>query len=616
MFAREEFLPPLVQFSNTIYRTLRGWSVNHDLETAREQLTRSLSELKARLAWELPLLAAFEEGPEVAARVAKTLEILESAVAETDAENFSFVFTPVQDDFLGSMRDAAALRSSLPVFTDVRIVNELLLLATARAEGRVEIEPVAQRLPILLDWMGRKEIDWTTYAQLFPDQQPARDRVLAALEVMRTGIGALHLYLIGEEPQGLKEGLDIVLKVLEKLSELEETRFHTESERVEFSPDLRLERAWRGADLPSWAETNLPAQLLEFYQETVKRTFALAQQTLMPMSLLEEAAEAAESLQTRLISAFETLMSQVKVAEGNPPRPPRAHALAELEAVRRELDTWFENIAAYVEQNRPLEQIPLYAHVVGTLVGVLGETAPDSHLHALMESTDQAQAAFVETMERTANSPEGADPEQREALETAWASLEQQSGINELLWRYLDDADRLGLYEAYEALAEPFAALAGFAVAEPSEPDGPQLSTCPFCHQEVALELGKCPECRRLVDIEAAPSSVTITSGDGPGSALIAQIDSKTSSLKPGEPRDALAGEWRALAARLETLGKVASRSGMTSDVHNRVAALVGICHEVADGLSQKNFEYAKVRGDFLHLFQALEASAKSADEL
>lgn len=616
MFAREEFLPPLVRFSNIIYRTLRGWTVNHDVETAREQLGRSLLELKARLAWELPLLTAFEEGPETASRVAKALEILESAVGQTDAENFSFVFTPVQDDFLGGMRDAGALREQLPVFTDVRIVNELLLLATARAEGRVEIEPIGQRLPLLIDWINRKEVDWRTYARLFPDQEPAKDRVLAALEAMRTGVGALHLYLVGEEPQGLKDGLDIVLKALERLSEAEETRFHTESERVEFSPDLRLERAWRGADISNWEETSLPAELLEFYQETVKRTFALAQQTLMPMSLLEEAAEVAEALQGRLVTAFETLMAQRNIEEGKPARPPRAQALAELDAVRREVDACFEKIAAYVEQNRPLEQVPLYAHVVGTLVGILQETAPDSHLHALVESTDMAQAGFVETLERTANSAEGSEPDQREALEKSWAALEQQSGINELLWRYLDDGDRLGLYEAYEALAEPLSALASYAVAEPTEPDEARLTTCPFCQQEVALESGKCPECRRLVDIEAAQSTVTITTGQGTSSALVAQLDARTSSLKPGEPRDALAGEWRGLAARLEALGKTASRQGLDGETRTRVATLVGLCHEVADGLNQKSFEYGKIRGDFLSLFQALEESAKSADRM
>ena len=68
MFPREEFLPSFVRFSNLLYRDAQGWELHDDFEVAQEQVGQAIVELKARLAWDLPLLSAFKEGPAAVVR--------------------------------------------------------------------------------------------------------------------------------------------------------------------------------------------------------------------------------------------------------------------------------------------------------------------------------------------------------------------------------------------------------------------------------------------------------------------------------------------------------------------------------------------------------------------
>lgn len=609
MFPREEFLPSFIRFSNLLYRDTQGWSQEDDFEAVQEQVGQAIVELKARLAWDLPLLSAFKEGPAAAEQVAQTLEGLESLVAQPLTADLLSAYEARQEEFLNAMMEAGSLRELLPVFTDVRIVNELMLLATAHFEGRIDREPIRGRLPVLLDWIERKTADWKTYTRLFPDEQP-----IAALEAIRVGAGGIHLYLSEEAEQGLKEGLDIIIKALKALATAEEARFLTETKRVEFSPDLRLERVWRGADWNSWEGTSLPAELLQFYQESIKRAFRLAQQTLMPVSMLETKMSTAADLQERLADNLETLIAHQNVPEGEPARPPRAQALANLETARRDLESQFQEISRFVEQQRPLEVIPLYANLVGTMVGIFNQTTPDSQLHALLDIAVKSQASFMETFEQSAQEFDG-DTDQQEALEHSWEALGQQGHVYELLWEYLQSGNRLILHEAYESLAEPFGVLAAFAA--PEEADSTHHIgeiTCPFCSEQVVLDAGKCPECRRMVDVSASErvSTVTLATEAPANSNVISILDQRTAGLTSAENREVVSAEWRDLAARLESLGQSAIRDGI-SGTEPLLSSLVKSCHQVADGLETAGFDYRSIRGSLMARFQQLEQTAGNA---
>lgn len=675
MVPRQELLPEIVRFANTVYRLNQGWSAASSFVTAKARFAAFLVDLKTRLAWELPLLGAFEQGSAQAQAVAQGLETLETALQGSTSEgDWERELSPALEHFLTLMRDAEALRNELPEFTDVKIVNELLWLATSHLEGRSDNVPIGQRLPVLIDWVNRKQTDWQTYLRLFPDQQVQVEPVMAVFEAMRNGIGALYLFLEGEDPDGLKAGLQIILRALEVLAQASETRFLTESERIEFSPDLRLERIWRGADWPDWQASSLPADLLSFYQESIRQIVSLSQRTLIPASVLEETTANATEIQGILIEDFEQLWGQLTLTEQQSARPQRADALAELESCRSALARALESVASTLQPYRALESFPLYSNLVAVLEGILREETPDAYLHQLLQALADGQARFQEVIQQTNRSyaqaaessgparsaadlainmsrrfdlpvasrgpelvfdgayevvvapgQEGAGPTPQDAqwdsesdqplqegfLVSAWEALEQHHQASELLWEYLRDGDRLAVHEAYELFAEPFLTLSDFVVPDPESKD----VSCPFCAHSFPAELDRCPSCRRLITISEVASDGGSENIAGPpiGSALLQGLDARTRSLSGSADRRAVVGEWKALAKRLESMARAARNEGKGPHLDLLLADLVASCHQVSDVLQTETGGYSELRGPLLQKFSALERMVSPA---
>ena len=669
MVPRQELLPEIVGFANIVYRHNQNWSTPTDLATAQARLAAYLVELKARLAWELPLLCAFEEGSAVGLAVGQSLEALESVVQSSSSTEWESVISPVLELFLTHMRDAEALSRELPELTDVKVVNELLLLTTAHLEGRIDPLPLGQRLPVLIDWINRKEIDWQTYLRLFPDQQLQVEPVAAAFEAMRSGVGGIYLFLEGEDLEGLKGGLQIVLRALEVLAQASETRFLTESERVEFSPDLRLERIWRGADWPDWQDSSLPADLLSFYQDSIRQALALSQRTLIPGSALQEVTETVAEIQGVLLEDFEQLWGQTTLPEEQPARPRRADALAELESCRATLTRTQEDVLASLEPYRALESFPLYSNIVAVLGGILRQDTPDAYLHQLLLALAEGQSQFQQAIQQTNRSytltaessapvrtaadlaasisrrfdlpvtgqtpefvfadlgeiaPSGGTPSaplaedesqvdlplQEGFLSAAWEALEHHNQARDLLWEYLHEGDRRTLHDAYELFAEPFLTLSDFVVPNPESTD----VNCPFCAQSFPGELDRCPSCRRLVTLSevALPAGQT-DSTPALGSALLQGLDARTRSLVGSADRRAVMGEWKALAKRLESMARAAKNENKGPQLEMVLSDLVADCHRVADGLQTDAEGYAALRTPLLRKFSVLERMAGPA---
>lgn len=403
MFSREELLPEFVRFANVVYRRSQGWETPETFESAKERLTLFLADLKGRLAWELPLLCGFSVGNQLGQEIVEAFTKLETALAEATEGNVEPAYTQALGALLEKLRLAEALKDELPRITDVKIVNEFLILGSAFMDEQVDKAPLSQRFPLLLDWIERQDASWRTYLRLFPDQLYRVNKVLAAFEAMRSGAGGISLFLEGEDPDGLKGGLDIILKSLRVMAPAVETRFLTESERVEFSADLRLERVWRGADWPDWSGTSLAADLLTFYQEAQRDLARLASATLLPASWIEEAGPFLEELSPRFVAAFEELWSNLSLPEDQPSRPVRAEATAELERCRQELAEWQARAEEVLQPYYPLQAAALYSAFTGTLLGVLTETTADALLHAIVESVAEGKAQFQEAIESAAD---------------------------------------------------------------------------------------------------------------------------------------------------------------------------------------------------------------------
>lgn len=589
MLVPQECLPPFVRYANAVHR-----GESEAVVSRLTELRKWIKELEQRLAWELPMLQALEGGTALAHEVAQQLRSLEASLSGSYSDYESRL-----EQFLETLGEAQNLKDELPVFCDARIVNEMLILAGAHLEGRCDQTPLRVRLPVLADWIERLDTDWKTYLKLFPDQLYRVNKVLAQIELMRRGAGAVYLYLEGEESGGLHTGLRGILQILQSIEPAIETRFHTESERVEFSPDLRLERAWRGADWASWEQTSLTVSLLAFYQESLAEIERLKCRTLVPWTLKEEVDAALASAQESLLPAFDTLFKlQARQPDEEPHRPARAQALADLESARADLSAVQEEVQRHQQASESLRGYPLFRTFSTVLEGLLRETTPDAYLQQLVESIDEGREKFQERIEEMAEE-EGVD---EEALETVWDALQRkQSGLLELR-HYLQEPTPALIYQAYEAVLEPFSVLSLFAVPEQIEEEATQ-TTCPFCGETVVLEGDRCPACKRLLELTET-SRMLGDEESGVGSTLINDLDRRTAA---GEEPEKLASDWRGLAQQLESMGRVARKAERETELVDSLVSLGRRCREVAEGLLAHSLVYSTVRGELLADFLELQ---------
>ncbi len=658
MLAAPELLPPFVRFSNLLYRTAHGYAVPGSLEEGRERLLEDLQELRQRLAWELPLICGYSLGPTLGHQTAKATEALIAFAEQPLHGDVQAQFVPKLEALLNSLRETEVLRAQLPVFSDVRALSEMLILADAHLQSLIDATPLMQRLPLLMDWVERTATDWTTYKRLFPDQEYAVDRVMALIAVMRQGLGGIYLFLQGEAEEGLKEGLEGILRASQSMEPSAETRFHTESERVEFSPDLRLERAWRGADWEDWQNSSLPAHLLSFYQETMRKLDSLSNSTLMPYSLLEEASPLLAGMEDRLTESFDriwrsavpaptpTAGPEIPTKDGDgeggsesseespssepapealpdpflgpdgerlTPRQARAHALAELETCRRELAEFEEKVRAHREEQRDLDRFELFSSTAALLESVLLEAVPDSYLQDLATLLSEERQKVQDVIEETAEvATENEQPVDEGALESAYDAAGQNEAAAGLLEEYLQDGDRLKLLMAYEAFLQPFRTLAGFAVPEQVVIEEPTEQVCPFCQTRAVMEGGRCPSCRRILDL----SQQTPTTIGGPstqiGSSYLTSLDQRTSDLGADAPADDLVTEWSGLSIHFLDMRTAATQGGQEKETLELLSELSQQCRQVANSLPRRSPSYAILREPLILGLSQLEQKVKN----
>lgn len=404
MLIPQELLPGFVRFFNVAFRHHQGRESTVSFEEARQDFYAFLLDTKGRLAWELPLLCSFVNGTDLAEELATTFEDFERRVASVTIDTAIEDLTPALDGLLEKFRLASALKAELPVFTDIKVMNELLLLASAHLDGRVDKNPLGQRLPLLFDWVERHETDWQTYLRLFPDQLYRVRKVQALFEVMRRVVGGIQTYLDDSDPEDLKTALKVGVQTFELMVAATETRALTEAERVEFSPDLHLERAWRGADWADWSGTSLASGLLTFYQQAQRQIALLAKATLMPATIIQEVNPVLEALSLRLVEAFDILWHRRTLTCEVVPRQARAAALAELESCRKELQQVQNDVEEAAEPYKILLRLPIYRQLVAVLDGVLKEIVPDAVVDGVAQSLEQGRTRFQDVIERAADS--------------------------------------------------------------------------------------------------------------------------------------------------------------------------------------------------------------------
>lgn len=268
MLALPEFHPHFLAFAEVHACHQRGEMLDSEFALHAQAFTALLQRLQQRLNWELPLLAGMSGAQGAIFQVVERLTVLTQLVQSSPHE----VSVPASlQAGEQALQQVSFLLHQLPFIVDVAVVNELLILASN--EGEVDLAPVQQRLPLLLQWLADLENGWKTFLLLFPQRQSLVDKALYIVQALKGAAGGIHLVLEGEDPQGLRSALQIMVNALQALAPMEETRYLEETEQLTLSTDLRLER---GSRLVARLGTMPPEYQLELQKWLTEKAQSLA----------------------------------------------------------------------------------------------------------------------------------------------------------------------------------------------------------------------------------------------------------------------------------------------------------------------------------------------------
>jgi len=256
-----EYLPQFQAFAQLQLAYANGEMDDSELDLHAQTFCRSLEHLQGRLNWELPLLGGFSEANAAIKFATEPLERLLLRLRSNPAEELILANL---EQCANALERIQYFFQQLPTFVDVEVVNELLILG---AQPDPKPEHIQHRLEAVMGWLREVESGWEEFRQLYPARHNLALRAEAEIEKIKTAVGALYLYTQGEEPDILRPSLGQLVRTLESLAPLEETRFWDESQDSTFSPDLRLERAAKQLTLHGRLPQRYQANLLRWIDE-------------------------------------------------------------------------------------------------------------------------------------------------------------------------------------------------------------------------------------------------------------------------------------------------------------------------------------------------------------
>lgn len=217
----------------------QGQQINlSELKTRARQFLAFLDHLNGRLNWELPLIEAFSEARFAIENAVAALKTLQLWVQKSPGDPLALEHI---EACLSHLERLQFFFDQLPTFTDVDIVNDLLLLGCQNPPPSPSL--LVQRLPALVEWIQDLDAHWEMFSQLHPQRKSLFEKFQKVHQDIQAVAGGLLLYCEGQTGESLESQLSRLKSLLERLAPLEETRFWEESEKNSFSPDPVLEKA-------------------------------------------------------------------------------------------------------------------------------------------------------------------------------------------------------------------------------------------------------------------------------------------------------------------------------------------------------------------------------------
>jgi hypothetical protein len=228
MIKVEEYRPHFVVFERYLRAQISQPTESEDAQVHYGHFLSFLEKLDERVRWELPLVLQFSE----AGQLGNDFESLKKEVEEGLAgPPQTWALLEAVEELHLLMEAIRRYQEHLPVFTDVEVLNEILLLAASAEDELKRLDPqsIQLRLPLALAWISDTESSWKLFASLHPEQMELARNGWHFLAGIKGALGGLHLALTQEsEREEIVPACGVLVEALRALAECELARYRVE----------------------------------------------------------------------------------------------------------------------------------------------------------------------------------------------------------------------------------------------------------------------------------------------------------------------------------------------------------------------------------------------------
>ena len=291
MIKTKEFRPHFLLFQQYLDQWLEE---RPDQETYRihcGQFQRFLGRLQDRVRWEFPLLRHRREALDAYQQLNGVM--LSKAQYLLGESQPTHELKSTLTDLLASVESIRREQDTLPRFTEVGAVNEILiLLSQGEADpSSFQPEPLQERVLPALRWVADAEMGWSLFARQFPGAssvyEPAR-QCLGAIEASLKALQEVRLEVAGELGARLEEEM-------KTLAAHDAARFELEKSSNGWDGDFHLSRARRENESRAIVSAEAVSELHRYFTNRTK-TLANLRLQLRGRSPREERVEKVEQL--------------------------------------------------------------------------------------------------------------------------------------------------------------------------------------------------------------------------------------------------------------------------------------------------------------------------------
>ncbi|MCA9775861.1 MAG: hypothetical protein KC800_04060 [Candidatus Eremiobacteraeota bacterium] len=324
MIKIEEFRPHFVLFDQYLEQWLQR---QPDLDTYRihcGQFQRFLNRLQERVRWEYPLVSAQPEAKNAYQKLtgvtmSKAQYLLGEPQPTHELKN-------TLQELCLSIESIRNLQVALPKLSEVRILNEILILISQRQAESFDTEPLQTRLPSAIKWVSDSEMGWSLFARQFPGATSVHEPAQRSLAILKAELQKMETDLREADLSSLTAAAESVRRESQTLASFEATRLQLEKDTSGWEGDVHLLRARRENESRAIVSAEAVSELHRYFSNRT-RTLANLRLQNRGRNPREEKSERVEKLSkefTQLRAAWQSACMET------PPNPESVSILLSL----------------------------------------------------------------------------------------------------------------------------------------------------------------------------------------------------------------------------------------------------------------------------------------------